>query len=399
MKNDTSAQKKAARLIGSKQAAQQLGISLRTLYAYVSRGKIGRTLDAACGESLFNADEISEYVRKRDRGRQPANVARASLNFGWPVLESHISAVKAGRPWFRGQDALLYSQQATLEETAALLWDVDKLPALPDGEPRMQSSATLADTPFMHRFSGWLLQRMNQMPVQEHWTQQELVSHAHIILRAGAGIAARRDAREGSIHEILATAWKLPPRMRAIIRRALVLHADHELNPSSFVVRCTASTSANPYAATLAGCCAASGSKHANFHDVYDLLRQGAQGVAPQDLIQRRIAGGGTLPGFNHPLYPKGDPRASVLLADLRQVAPKSRMAPIDALLDRARAEYGYLPKNDFALAAMAHALDLDPEICQALFVVGRVAGWNAHALEQYRSPLVIRPRAHYVPE
>jgi citrate synthase len=399
MKNDTSAQKKATQLIGSKQAAQKLGISLRTLYAYVSRGKIGRTLDADSGESLFNAEEVSEYVRKRDRGRQPSNVARASLNFGWPVLESHISAVKGGRPWFRGQDALLYSQNATLEETAALLWDVPALPAVAEDTSNVQVSNTLANAPFMHRFSDWLLQCMNQVPMHDHWSQHELVPHACRILRASAAIAVRQSTCAGNIHEVLATAWKLPQHMHAIVRRALVLHADHELNPSSFVVRCTASTTANPYAATLAGCCAASGSKHANFHDVYTLLGHATLATSLQSVVQRHIADSGALPGFNHPLYPKGDPRASVLLADLREVAPKNRMAPIDALLDLARSEHGFLPKNDFALAAMAQALDLAPEVCQILFVVGRVVGWNAHALEQYRSPLIIRPRAQYVPE
>ncbi|GAB1576979.1 citrate synthase family protein [Bordetella petrii] len=390
MKNHSHAEQDENPLISSRQAAQMLGVSLRTLYAYISRGKVGRILDPETGASLFNRAEIADYVRRRDRGRSPRNVARASLDFGLPVLESHVCAIRGGRPWFRGIDAIQLSKTATLEDTAALLWKVDRLPdAAPAGLPDSRADGQ----PFAARFAAWLLAQMNRAAATDTaYTYAPLVAQATTIFRAAVALATQSRASAALAHERLAHAWGLPPAHAQIIRRALVLHADHELNPSSFVVRCTASTMANPYAAALAGCCAASGAKHANFSRAYRLIGQVLKADPPARIDD-------AMPGFNHPLYPKGDPRAIAILADLRQAAAGPEMSAIDSFLLAVRADHGLLPKNDFALAAMAHILKLPADTCQAIFIVARVAGWNAHALEQYASPFLIRPRAQYVPD
>jgi citrate synthase len=394
MKNHAMAQTTDGAMIGSKQTAALLGVSVRTLYAYVSRGKIGRTVDATSGDSLFNRAEVLEFVRRRDRGRSPKTAARASLNFGLPVLDSHICAIKAGRPWFRGMDAIAYSETATLEDTAALLWGVDELSRVPAGD-----SEVFADGPFLQRYSLWLLRQAAGASFRETPTHDALVTIASRILHAAVSLAVGSCAWSGTIHQALGSAWGLAARRHDVLRRALVLHADHELNPSSFVVRCTASTLASPYAAILAGCCAASGTKHANFTDAHALIAQVRNGEDSQGLLQAYQHAGHALPGFNHPLYPKGDPRATAILHALRVGGSEPTMAAIDRFLDLARTEYGMLPKNDFALAALAHVLGLPADACPTLFVIARLVGWNAHALEQYHSPFVIRPRAQYVPD
>lgn len=390
------AQNKDAVMIGSKQTAALLGVSVRTLYAYVSRGKIGRTVDEVSGDSLFSRAEVLEFVRRRDRGRSPKTAARASLNFGLPVLDSHICAIKAGRPWFRGLDAIAYSEAATLEDTAALLWSVDALP-----DAAAQDSALFADRdgPFLQRFSLWLLQQEAAASSRELPAHDQLVAVARKILHAAVSLAVGSYAWRGSIHQALGSAWGLAAHRHDVLRRALVLHADHELNPSSFVVRCTASTLASPYAATLAGCCAARGAKHANFTDVHALIAQIRNGEDGSDILQSYQHAAKPLPGFNHPLYPRGDPRATAILAALRASGTEPTMARIDKFLDQARTQYGMLPKNDFALAATAHVLGLPADACPTLFVIARLVGWTAHALEQYHSPFVIRPRAQYVPD
>lgn len=374
-----------------------LGISLRTLYSYVSRGKIGRFHDSETGDSLYNQAEVMEYARRRDRGRSAGSAARASLSFGLPVLDSHICAIKAGRPWFRGIDALSFSQTSTLEETAALLWGVDGLPQVDVADVSDFLEGTRQ--PFAQRFNQWLLMSMGNHARREVMDREQQLLHACRILRAGASIAIGQDLGGASVHEAMARAWRAPAGAADIIRRALVLHADHELNPSSFVLRCVASTMASPYAATLAGCCAASGVKHANFSGVLALIQAVLRGEDPVALAARCAAGGQALPGFNHPLYPKGDPRARLILDDLRAVAPAQSVARVDALLDAARSGHGQLPKNDFALAAVTLMLGLPADACERIFVVSRSVGWNAHALEQYSSALLIRPRARYVPD
>lgn len=397
MESHTFREKSRIPLIGSDEAAQLLGISLRTLYSYVSRGRIGRVIDPITGKSQYNRREVEEYARKRDRGRSAGNAARASLSFGLPVLDSQICAIKAGRPWFRGQDAIALSTTATLEQTAALLWSVDSLPETDIAG--VAGSAGTCGERFLPRFHQWLLANMDQVDAREVLSRNQQLLHASRILRAGATIAVGNDLRDAPIHEAMARAWGGPAGAANIIRRALVLHADHELNPSSFALRCVASTMASPYAATLAGCCAASGVRHANFSAVMALAGATLQGADPAALVASGVTGGQALPGFNHPLYPKGDPRATALLDDLRAIASSRDMARIDGLLQTAHAKYGLLPKNDFALAAATQLLQLPTDACERIFVVSRIVGWNAHALEQYSSPLLIRPRARYVPD
>jgi citrate synthase len=103
------------------------------------------------------------------------------------------------------------------------------------------------------------------------------------------------------------------------------------------------------------------------------------------------LAQGSAMPGFGHPLYPDGDPRAKALLSGLT-------VPPILAQL-RAESEAatGLAPNIDFALVARARILPLTTDTPFSLFAVGRMAGWHAHALEQLQTGQLIRPRARYV--
>jgi citrate synthase len=98
-------------------------------------------------------------------------------------------------------------------------------------------------------------------------------------------------------------------------------------------------------------------------------------------------------PGFGHPLYPDGDPRAPPLLAAARA----HRSPELDALFAALEARRGPAPTLDVGLAATAMALGLAPGLASALFAFGRTAGWIAHAIEQYAMGELIRPRARYV--
>ncbi|RXN90344.1 hypothetical protein C7R54_12575 [Achromobacter aloeverae] len=410
-KNHAMTKKEESVMISSREASELLGVSLRTLYSYISRGKLGRTIDDVSGGSLFNRAEVQDYVRRRDRGRNPKTAARASLNFGLPVLDSAVCAIKGGRPWFRGIDAIAYSETATLEDTAALLWDKGTSAGIFDQQDRASDDcpgdeeggglkiSPLERGPFLNRFSAWLLLQDGKNTDLDFRSHAALTAVASRIVYAAVSIAAGSTRWRKPVHEVLGDAWGLPLPRHDVLRRILVLHADHELNPSSFVVRCTASTLASPYAATLAGCCAARGVKHADFTQAYTLIARIVDGEDAMRLVSVHEPGSETLPGFNHPLYPKGDPRAGAILHSLRAHAAPGSMQRIDAFLDAARTQCGVLPKNDFAVAAAAHVLGLPADACAALFIISRTVGWNAHALEQYHSPYVIRPRAQYVPE
>ena len=105
---------------------------------------------------------------------------------------------------------------------------------------------------------------------------------------------------------------------------------------------------------------------------------------------------GEAIEGFGHPLYPRGDPRAAVLLARL----PKTKGAKYARdLVAAANDVLGEAPNVDFALVALARALGLPDGAALTLFAIGRTIGWIGHAIEQYEQNAIIRPRAKYVGE
>jgi citrate synthase len=104
---------------------------------------------------------------------------------------------------------------------------------------------------------------------------------------------------------------------------------------------------------------------------------------------------GDTLPGMDQPLYPAGDPRALAIVNAVAAVMPQAG-ARIAATALAAMELTGRYPNVDFALGAVVTALGLPAGAALSLFVVGRTVGWIAHAIEQYESRVLIRPRARY---
>jgi citrate synthase len=114
-------------------------------------------------------------------------------------------------------------------------------------------------------------------------------------------------------------------------------------------------------------------------------------------VLRARLARGESIPGFGHRLYEHGDPRATALLALAEDVGPKSaaraRLASVVAAMKRAR-QPG--PNLDAGLVGLCQTLGLPEGASAALFAVGRVAGWVAHALEQRAQGYLLRPRSLY---
>ena len=198
------------------------------------------------------------------------------------------------------------------------------------------------------------------------------------------------------VHRLLAASWGLDEAGADLIRRVLVLLADHELNASAFVARCVASTGATPYAVVSAALGALSGRRHggasARAEALFDEIGDNAD---PMPVMAARLARGDDVPGLGHPLYPDGDPRARAIIAAI--VAGRPESGPrIAAAAFAATQLTGQHPNVDFALGAAVTALALPSGSALGLFVVGRTVGWIAHAIEQYESGILIRPRARY---
>ena len=116
-----------------------------------------------------------------------------------------------------------------------------------------------------------------------------------------------------------------------------------------------------------------------------------------QATVAARLRRGEAVPGFGHPLYPDGDPRAAFLLELIASYRPKSaEVARARALVEAVRDTMGERPTIDFAVVALCRTLALPPSAPLLLLGVARVVGWIGHGLEQYQEGRAIRPRARY---
>jgi citrate synthase len=219
------------------------------------------------------------------------------------------------------------------------------------------------------------------------------------ILRVVTRAATRGDPRGLPAHLALARAWKAGPRGADLIRAALVLCADHELNVSSFTARCVASAGTHPYGAVLAGLAALEGPRHGGSSARAESMLETMRRARPlRAAVSARLRRGESIDGFGHPLYPSGDPRARMLLAMAGQRYRGSAEYRFVAEFARvAGALTGEHPNLDFSLAAVCRVAGLPAGAALTLFAIGRTAGWIGHALEQYATGQLIRPRAKYV--
>jgi citrate synthase len=370
------------------QVLERLGIRPQTLYAYVSRGRI----EAAAHpqdprRSLYRASDVAALAQKKARGRRAADVAAEAIAWGEPVLPSAITTVAGGRLWYRGQDAAGLAEHSSLEDVARLLRG---------GHGTALKSVRRAEPPPAENARGRLFLtlagRAGREPPARGRAPLALAMEAADLLEAVVD-AATGQTGEGLAHTRFAAAWGLDAAGADLVRRTLVLLADHELNASTFAARVAASTGASLSAACLAGLSALSGPLHGGMAARVEAFVEEAERRDPNHAVSARLARGASMPGFDHPLYPDGDPRAAALLAAFE--AP-----PLLANLRTAtETATGLAPNIDFALVSLARTLKLPPDAPFILFATARSAGWAAHAIEQLQTGRLIRPRARYVGE
>jgi 2-methylcitrate synthase len=203
------------------------------------------------------------------------------------------------------------------------------------------------------------------------------------------------------------------PEMARLMDVVLTLHADHEFNASTFAARVAVATLADLHAAIVAAVATLKGPRHGGANeDVLAMLREIGDPERAEAYVDARLGRRGTLsrteradprarvPGFGHRVYKVDDARARVLRGMARALAESAGQT---RLLDVAERVYAAmkarttLPVNvDFFSAVIYDVLGIPPDFCTSIFAAGRVAGWCAHALEQYADNRLIRPRAAY---
>jgi len=223
-------------------------------------------------------------------------------------------------------------------------------------------------------------------------------------LAAGGGPVAPDPALDHAANVLLMLNGERPTREAArALDVALILHADHELNASTFAARVTGATLSDVYSTAVAGIGALKGPLHggANAEVMRMLLDLGKD--APDDAVERTIRGmlakKQKVPGFGHRVYRTEDPRATHLrqMSETLSKQTETRWFGMSRTIERVMKEVRRIDANvDFYSASTYYMLGIPIELFTPIFAVSRISGWTAHVLEQYGNNRLIRPRADY---
>ncbi|MEP2703715.1 MAG: citrate/2-methylcitrate synthase [Roseibium sp.] len=378
--------------LSAKEAATELGVQPTTLYAYVSRGLISSVAGSG-KQRRYDAGDVRR-LKGRKSSEEPTGTRPLT---GDPVLETELTLISKDGPIYRGQSALDLAETSSLETVATLLWGCEENPFAekPPAAPPMMPDGLGPLERLMMALSAWPLQDRAAYTQAPALLQKKGAG----LLRYGVAVLLGTEPGDAPVHTQIAQAFGISEKSKKLIRAALVLSADHELNTSAFAARCAASTRAPLHAALLSGLGAFTGPRHgAASGRVSAWVADIDPKTDVESLISDRLSRGEALPGFGHSIYGDRDPRADWLLNALILSEPDHEFVrKLPAFLSAGEELYGQFPNIDFALAILQKTYQLPDDSGKVLFCAGRIVGWIAHALEQYAAQEQIRPRATYV--
>ena len=403
------------------EAMRILNVRQQTLYAYVSRGWIRSVAQKGQKDKLYLRDDLTRVgMRSLARSGHGA-VAASAMNWGEPIFPTSITEITAQGPRYRGHLAAdLVRSGASFEAVAELLWTGElntQAPAWPVRKPSAElitltetlASLQARDNVLESFALVVLLLGMRRGPVAERLSQGKTLPAAREIMQTvvaccgfvGAAQKYRPMQRGESVVTGLMHALAMPPTTEnsEALRAMLILMTDHELPPGTLGARVVASAGGTLHSCLASALCATSGMDVGRMYDrVEDFLGQAQSKAVLVKRAHKLHALGQSVPGFDHPLYPKGDPRAAQLLAmAFTRQNPSREQRAISRFIDEMRDSAGLLPRQELAMVVMARAMGLPRQATAALFVLGRIAGWVAHVQEQRAAGTLLRPRAKFV--
>ncbi len=352
------------------------------------------TIDGAAGRLYYRGYEIGELA-----GAVPFEDVTALLWFGELPTPAEARTFRARLAEGRGLPAPVVDLLRTLPRDGhpldvlrtavsfAALLDTDAAASDPDANLR-KAFRLMALIPAV--VAAWHRIRTGREPV----TVDRADSHAAWFLTMLDGQAPSTEVAR-------------------VMDLALTLHADHEFNASTFAARVAVATRADLHSAIVAAIATLKGPSHGGANeDVLLMLREIGDPARAESFVEDRLGTRGTLsrqqrtdpksrvPGFGHRVYRVDDARARVLRGMAKSMAEatgRQRLFEVaERVYDTMRARTT-LPVNvDFFSAVVYDALNIPPDLCTSIFAIGRVAGWCAHAMEQYADNRLIRPRADY---
>src|SRR3979409_2098049 len=325
--------KSTALYLSAREASAELAISPATLYAYVSRGLVRSEPSSDSRSHRYRAEDVRGLKERRTPSPEPRGLKNFDADL--PVMDSSIGTITEDGPIYRGVNCIELAEKDTLEHAATLLWDVTGVdPFSPDNCPQESGErASVAAAPRPHaptdRTIAVLALAASADPRAFTRAADGRAMVGGRILRLVVATMLNSPSSPQPLHLQIAEAWAPDNKHAAdLIRRALVLLADHELNASTFTVRCAASTGLNLYDALIAGLAALKGPKHGGAGVLASRLVRTLidNDVAP--VIRERVALGERFAGFGHGVYKLGDPRAISMLGEMGGGRTRCRLRP-----------------------------------------------------------------------
>jgi citrate synthase len=408
--------------VSSAEALKILKVRLQTLYAYVSRGYIRSIQQPGHRGHLYSLDDLKRMAARSAARSGHGPVAASAMDCGEPIVPTSITELTPQGPCYRGHLAIdLARRQVPFESVSQLLWTgiMDD-----DAESAWPVSGTIAELEkFIRPFSGQRQHNqileiftlatvylgMRRGSISERVLGGQTLEAGRQLIQALVSCIGLESARtrycpirDGmSIAEGLMNSLSLEPNevnSRAL-EAILTLLADHELAPGTLSARVAASSGATLHSCIASAICTSSGVKIGKLFDSVNRFLDGADNKS--GLLSRAIEyqqRGIEVPGFTHPLYPHGDPRAKLMFELARQRREQTReLAAMYSFTEEMEQQHGLHPRHEFGLIALTRAMGLNKQIPGALFIIARVAGWLAHVNEQRLTGVLLRPRALYV--
>lgn len=349
---------------------------------------------------------------------------------GVVATTSAISSIHRDVLTYRGYSIQDLAEHSNFEEVVYLLWNGD-LPTedqLEDFRKRLAENAEVPDQIF-ESMKTFPLQSVHPMAVlrtaisalgalDSDADRMDLLSNKEKAVRIQAkaatvvaGFARIRNGEEPipprrdlglAANFLYMLKGEVPTDVEAkAFDTALVLHADHELNASTFTARVCVATLSDIYSGITSAISALKGPLHGGANEqVMNMLEEIGSLDRVDDYIEDALTKKKKIMGFGHRVYKNGDPRARILKkmdAQLCQLSGDDHYFDMSIRIEELMKERkGLLPNTDFYSATLYHTLGIEKDLFTPVFAVSRTSGWVAHILEQYSDNRLIRPRAEY---
>tara|TARA_R110002050_G_scaffold206899_3_gene342864 strand:+ start:2203 stop:3372 length:1170 start_codon:yes stop_codon:yes gene_type:complete len=376
----------------AKQAAEELGINLQTLYAYVSRKNLRSVKVDTSRSRLYWASDIARLKAQR-KSHKDNNI------------NSAITLLTDDAIYYRGIDVRELAPVATLENIADLLWCSNATAA--------KSNINIPDWLIDYEIRISIHERMDQAistlpligssnPSNFDFSPENYAFTGAAAIRAFVHILFHSDINnEKSIHEIIGDKIGCSDKNKDLIRQLLVLSADHEIDHITHAVRAAASTGTNPYDLITVALLSGRGVriKRLRIEATETFLMEIVRSGDISSLINRYLKNGEGLPGFNHISHSKHDPRAAFILDSMMTIYNDDiEFNRLFQLISLAKKQN--IGNPDFLLVAMFLNYKIGSSFhVLSILAIGRSVGWIAHGMEQFHGGNFVRKRANYVGE